>query len=190
MLGFLVFWGGFGLHTVASGDFHAKIRALSFWLHKFKDGCYFLVVRESPIKLWPLKTFTVFTVEPCRGTDYIYGEAFSNWRIWLVFPDVFSVEYTNLNFWGSSHSCSLFHPSVSAPLSCVCQTLGHHNFHTWLIHRQQSAEAAEWQHEGLSAITALIPMHPYMRGHWYAHIYLCIHISNKTYSLFRYAHIL
>lgn len=51
VLGFLVFWGEVGLHTVASRDFHAKIRALSFWLHKLKGGCYFLVVKESPVKL-------------------------------------------------------------------------------------------------------------------------------------------
>lgn len=36
----VVFSGGFYcLHTTASRDFHAKIRALSSWVHKLKDGC-------------------------------------------------------------------------------------------------------------------------------------------------------
>lgn len=180
VVGFLV-WFFFCLHTIASRVFHAKIRALSF----------FSVLEEPRIKLWPLKTFGVFTVKPFREKDEIYDGACSSGRIWLGIPrSCLHGGYQCLNFQGTSHSCPLFHPRASASLSRVSKTLGHRNFHTWLARRQWSAEAAERQRKGLSAITALIQMHPYMRGHWYAHIYLCIHISSKTYLPFRYAHIL
>lgn len=107
-----------------------------------------------------------------------------------MFLDLVSMEGTRVLIFRALHTPAPSPTPVHQPLLAVSETLGCRNFHTWLVRRQQSAEAAERQRKGLSAIMPLIQMHPYMQGHWYAHIYLCIHNSGKTYLPFRYAHIL
>lgn len=81
----------------------------------------------------------VFPMEPFRGTDQIKDGACSSRQIWLV-----SVKDTSVLILRTLCIPSpLFHPSASVPRSCVSEALGHCNFHTWLAHRQQSAETAE-----------------------------------------------
>lgn len=179
----------FCLHTIASRDFHAKVRALSSWVHKLKDVCYLSVLEEAQIKLWPLKIFGVFTAEPSEGQIRLtmeppLVEGFD------LYSRIF-VEDTRVLIFRALHIPAASPMPVHQPLLAVSLRLwAIIIFHTWLVHRQWSAEAAEQQRKGLSAIMALIQMHPYMWSYWYAHIYLCIHISGKTYLPFRYAHIL